>query len=78
MSQHQMSLYLKLILGLPIPDPADSVSAFPCGQTHDFMVTTGFIVSITPAGPIVLLTISFSRLSRGTFNDWVFMAFNNC
>jgi hypothetical protein len=36
MSQYQMSLYLKLLLGLPIPVPVDSVSACPCGHTHDF------------------------------------------
>ncbi len=36
LSQHQMSLYLKLILGLPIPAPAESVLACPCGNTHDF------------------------------------------
>jgi hypothetical protein len=36
MSQYQMSLYLKLLFGLPIPVPVDSVSACPCGHTHDF------------------------------------------
>ncbi len=36
MSTHQMSLYLKLLLGLPILVPADSVSSCPCCHTHDF------------------------------------------
>jgi hypothetical protein len=37
-----------------------------------FMVIIDSIVNIMQAGPIVLLTISFSRLLRGSFNDWVF------
>ena len=36
MSQHQMSLYLKLLLGLPIPALPDSATVCPCGQHHDF------------------------------------------
>jgi hypothetical protein len=36
MSQHQMSLYLKLLLGLPIPALLDSATMCPCGQNHDF------------------------------------------
>jgi hypothetical protein len=36
MSQHQMALYLKLLLGLPIPTLSDSVNVCPCGQTDDF------------------------------------------
>ena len=31
-----MSLYLKLLLGLPIPPLPDSASVCPCGQHHDF------------------------------------------
>ena len=36
MSQYQMSLYLKLLLGLPIPALLESSSVCPCGQNHDF------------------------------------------
>ncbi len=36
MSQHQMSLYLKLILGLPIPSILDSSFVCPCVQIQDF------------------------------------------
>ncbi len=36
MLQHQMSLYLMLLLGLPIPDLQESSSVCPCGQNHDF------------------------------------------
>jgi hypothetical protein len=36
MSQHQMSLNLKLLLGLPIPALLDSDNVCPCGQNHDF------------------------------------------
>jgi hypothetical protein len=36
LSQYQMSLYLKLLLGLPIPVLVDSVSPCPCGHLHDF------------------------------------------
>ena len=36
MSQHQMSLYLKLLLGLPIPAPLESSPVCPCGKSHDF------------------------------------------
>jgi hypothetical protein len=36
MSKHQMSLYLKLLLGLPIPSLAESSPVCPCGQHHDF------------------------------------------
>jgi hypothetical protein len=31
-----MSLYLKLLLGLPIPAHLESSSVCPCGQNHDF------------------------------------------
>ena len=36
MSQHQMGLYLKLLLGLPIPALAQSSTVCPCGFLHDF------------------------------------------
>ena len=36
MSKHQMSLYLKLLLGLPIPSLMESSPVCPCGQHHDF------------------------------------------
>jgi hypothetical protein len=36
MSQHQMSLYLKLLPGLPIPCILDYSHVCPCGQNQDF------------------------------------------
>jgi hypothetical protein len=36
MSQYQFGLYLKLLLGLPIPILEHSSSACPCGMQHDF------------------------------------------
>jgi hypothetical protein len=36
MSQHQMSLCLKLLLGLPLPSMLDSSHVCPCGQNQDF------------------------------------------
>jgi hypothetical protein len=36
MSQHQISLYLKLLLGLPIPSILDSSHVCLCGQNQDF------------------------------------------
>jgi hypothetical protein len=36
MSQHQLGLFLKLLLGLPIPALLQSASACPCGLQHDF------------------------------------------
>ena len=36
MSQHQMSLSLTLLLGLPIPAVLESSSVCPCGKNHDF------------------------------------------
>ena len=36
MSQYQFGLYLKLLLGLPIPILEHSLSACPCGLQHDF------------------------------------------
>ena len=36
MSQHQMSLYLKLLLGLPIPALLATSPVCPCGKNHDF------------------------------------------
>ena len=36
MSQYQFGLYLKLLLGLPIPILEHSLSACPCGMQHDF------------------------------------------
>ena len=36
MSQHQMALYLKLLLGLSIPSPALLSSVCACGQQQDY------------------------------------------
>jgi hypothetical protein len=36
MSQHQMYLYLKLLLGLPIPALLATSPVCPCGKNHDF------------------------------------------
>jgi hypothetical protein len=58
-SKHQMSLYLKLLLGLPIPSLMESSPACPCGQNHDFY---GY------HRPIELLMISFNLLLKRNFN----------
>ena len=36
MSQYQLSLYLKLLLGLPVPALSDSSPVCPCGLPHDY------------------------------------------
>ncbi len=57
MSQHQMSLYQNLILGLPIPAPVDYLSVCLVGNLLISMVTIGLTVSRQQGGQIELLMI---------------------